>query len=61
MSSKINTQKEPKYKQGLTYICADGCGMEITVTFQSQGEIFCCGKAMRRGRIIPLIKKEIEL
>ena len=55
--SKIES---PKYKKGLTYICAKGCGMEITVTFEGQGEISCCGKKMRRGRIIPKFKKIYE-
>ena len=49
--------ENPEYKEGLAYICANGCGMEITVTFEGQGEISCCGKKMRRGRIIPKFKK----
>jgi hypothetical protein len=52
----MNKMENRKYKKGLTYICAKGCGTEITVTFEGQGEISCCGKKMRRGRIIPKFK-----
>lgn len=55
--NEINEIKDKKYKKGLTYICAKGCGMEITVTFEGQGEeLSCCGKRMRRGRVLPKFK-----
>lgn len=53
----MKATKNPKYKEGLTYICAKGCGMEIIVTFEGSGELSCCGKEVRRGRIIPKFKK----
>ena len=56
----MNTTKNTRYKQGLTYICAQGCGTEITVTYEGTGEITCCGEKMRRGRILPALKREKE-
>lgn len=54
----MNTTENSRYKHGLTYICAEGCDMEISVTYEGQGDISCCGKKMRRGRILPILKKE---
>lgn len=46
------------YKAGLTYICALGCGTQITVDAVGEGDITCCGQPVRRGRVLAVAPRQ---
>ncbi|MDP2949580.1 MAG: thioredoxin domain-containing protein [Chloroflexota bacterium] len=48
------------YKAGLTYICAQSCGTQITVdAFADGGPITCCGQPVRRGRVLAIAPRQV--
>jgi len=34
------------YQEGVTYVCAAGCGGEVTIHVNGMGPLTCCGQAM---------------
>lgn len=34
------------YEEGVTYVCAAGCGGEVTIHVNGMGPLTCCGQPM---------------